>query len=89
MPANYPEFWGGDESRLWSEISGEHRDDFGNMRDDPEAIARFSAGWLEDGYSTAERNAIRDSFFDYLVEQGYDFDREDFDWAAWREYMGY
>lgn len=89
MPANYPESWGGEESQLWEEISRDHRDDFGRMADDEQAMALFSGGWLDDGLSREDRTAIRDAFFDYLIEEGYDFDRDDFDWVAWREYMGY
>jgi hypothetical protein len=89
MPAQYPEFWGRDESRLWSKISGDHHDDYGRMRNDQEAVNLFSAGWLERGYTRHDREAIRDRFFDYLIEEGYDFDRDDFDWEAWRHAMGY
>jgi len=59
------------------------------MRDDQQAVDLFSAGWLESDFSREDRLAVRDAFFDYLIEEGYDFDREDFDWAAWRDFMGY
>lgn len=89
MPNEYPEFWGGDESHLWQNISEGHTSDYGEMANDQHAIELFSAGWLEDTNSSADTQALRDAFFDYAIEEGYFFDREDFDWDDWREYMGY
>lgn len=89
MVANYPEFWGAAELELWDSYSGGHESDFREMSEDPQALALFSAGWLEDGYTNEERNAIRDEFFDYAIEEGYFYDRDDFDWQEWRDYMGY
>jgi hypothetical protein len=89
MPPRYPEFWESDETRLWSNVSHGHTSDYESMKADSQAIELFSAGWIEDGFSPEQRQAIRDEFFDYAIEQGYFYDREDFDWEAWREYMGY
>jgi hypothetical protein len=90
MPYDYPEDWERDETNLWAQISGGHQDDDGNwMRGDDTAIALFDAGWLQEGYSREEREAIRDAFFDYAIEEGFFDDREEFDWQAWREYMDY
>ena len=85
-----PGFWDEDESQLWQEISAGREDDrYHPMAQDQYAIDLFSAGWLEDGYSKDDRDAIRDRFFDYAIEEGYFYDEADFDWAAWREYMDY
>ena len=88
----YPESWGRGETDLWeSHIAGARRDDFDElMVSDRQAIALFSAGWLEDdGSLGGNRMLIRDAFFDYAIEQGFLDDRGEFDWEAWREYMGY
>jgi hypothetical protein len=86
--ASYPEAWGSDESELWETIAGERSGDDGDLfADDPMAMALFDAGWLD--ATTDDKEAIRDAFFDYCIEQGYLEDRDDFDWDAWREAMGY
>jgi len=85
-----PGFWDEDESQLWQSISEGREDDrYHPMQQDQHALDLFSAGWLEDGYSSADREAIRDQFFDYAIEEGYFYDESDFDWDEWREYMGY
>lgn len=90
MPYNYPEDWEEDETNLWASISGGHEGDDGTwMRGDDIAIALFNAGWLESGYTDEQRKAIRDDFFDHAIEMGFFDDRGEFDWVAWREYMGY
>lgn len=89
MASNYPEFWGAAELELWDGISEGHRSDYGALEQDPSAMAYFSAGWTEEGYTPEERQAIRDAFFDYVIEEGYFDDRDDFDWESWKEYMGY
>jgi hypothetical protein len=87
MSEYYPESWDTDESQLWNDVSANHEGDFGFLANDREAIALFDAGWIED--TDFDRQAIRDAFFDYVIESGYFDDRSDFDWDAWREYMGY
>lgn len=89
MATYYPEFWESDETRLWNQVGAGHENDYGSLSEDQHAIALFSAGWLEDGYTPEQRNAIRDDFLDYAIEQGYFDDRDDFDWEAWKQYMGY
>lgn len=84
-----PGFWDEDESQLWQSISEDREDDrYHPMAQDQYALDLFSAGWLEDR-SQEDREAIRDRFFDYAIEEGYFYDETDFDWAAWREYMDY
>jgi hypothetical protein len=88
MSEYYPERWGADESQLWGDIAGTRTDDYGDLlAGDRQAQSLFSAGWIDD--TGFDRSAIRDAFFDYMIEQGYFDDRYDFDWEAWREYMGY
>lgn len=87
MSEYYPESWEADESLLWGDVSGNREGDFGFLADDRTAIQLFSAGWVEE--TDYDRTAIRDAFFDYVIEMGYFDDRQDFDWDAWREYMGY
>lgn len=91
MPQRFePEDWGRDESHLWDEISSDFRDDFGDtLENDRRAMALFDAGWIDDSLSRDARTAARDEFFDYVIEEGYFDDVDDFDWAAWREYMDY
>lgn len=87
-PSIYPESWGSDESELWEDIAGNKQGDYDAfLSEDRTAMALFSAGWLEDG--TENRMLIRDAFFDYAIEEGYLYDRDEFDWEVWREYMGY
>lgn len=93
MPRDdYPDSWEADEARLWEDIAGSREGDYGEtLRADEHAQVLFEAGWFDDIQSMTidQRNAVRDEFFDYCIEQGYFYDREDFDWEAWREYMGY
>lgn len=90
MPYEYPEEWERDETNLWGAIAGGHQNEDGNwLRGDDYAIQLFDAGWLQDGYSREDREAIRDAFFDYAIEEGFYDDRGEFDWQAWREYMDY
>lgn len=80
--------WGADESSLWDQIAYDHVGDAGNfLEDDRTAQALFDAGWLEGG--DIDSVLARDAFFDYCIDMGYFDDREDFDWEAWRDYMGY
>ena len=90
MPsASYPESWGTDESRLWEDVSDDKYGDFRNaLMDDRVAVALFNEGWITDNPS-GDRMTIRDAFFDYCIEEGYLDDPAEFDWEAWREYMGY
>lgn len=88
MSQIYPESWGRDESQLWHDVAKSHRGDDGDyLVDDRTAVALFSAGWLED--TGGNSMLIRDAFFDYAIEEGFLDDRGEFDWEAWREYMGY
>lgn len=90
MSVSYPESWGADEAGLWAEIGFSHEGDYGNyLSDDRHAMALFDQGWIDEGLSPEDRQTIRDAFFDYAIEEGYFDDRGDFDWDAWREYMGY
>lgn len=87
-----PEDWGTDESNLWREIAADREgDNDARFAADDMAQALFHAGWIEptESFSPEQRNAIRDEFFDYAIEQGYFYDREDFDWGEWAHYMGY
>jgi hypothetical protein len=79
-----PEYWDNDDLRFWDNISA----DFG-MRFDETAARRFSAGWLEAGYTDVERGRNRDKFIDYAIEWGYYSSEADFDWAEFRAFMGY
>lgn len=86
-PTIYPESWGRDETELWEQISGPRVGDHNEyLADDRTAIALFSAGWLERGDNPV---LARDAFFDYAIEEGFLDDRGEFDWEAWKEYMGY
>lgn len=88
MPDNYPGDWDRDESQLWEQIASRNRSDYGEwMADDRQAIALFDAGWID--MSAGDTQAIRDAFFDYCIEEGYFYDGSEFDWDAWREFMGY
>lgn len=87
MSEYIPESWEADESQLWEYVSGDREGDYGFLSDDRTAIALFNEGWIAD--TDYDRTAIRDAFLDYAIEQGYFDDRSDFDWDAWREYMGY
>lgn len=90
MARTQPEFWEQDETELWAEISQGHRGDYNEwMAGDETAMRLFSAGWIEPDHTPDERRAIRDAFMDYAIETGYFYDRDEFDWEAWREYMGY
>lgn len=92
MPRDdYPESWEADEARLWEDIAQGRESDYGDMRIDEHAQVLFEAGWLEESHALSpdQRNAIRDEFFDYCIDEGFFYDRDDFDWEAWREYMGY
>lgn len=41
-------------------------------------------GWFDEDLDPDERQEARDAFFEYTGMDPYDFD-----WEAWREYMGY
>lgn len=82
---NGPEYWGESEEQLWEHISR----GFGGLENDDVAARMFSAGWVEEAPSAQMRTAVRDAFFDWAIEHNYFDDRTDFDWAEWREYMGY
>ena len=88
MATNYPRFWDRDETELWSNISVGHRGDYGSLHADQYAQNLFSVGWIED-ISYDMRKVARNNFMDYAIENGYFDEVEDFDWMAWREYMGY
>lgn len=89
MSANYPESWGTDESRLWEEIAENRTGEFNELlSDDRTAATLFNEGWITDDPS-GNRMLFRDAFFDYCIEEGYLDDPGEFDWEAWREYMGY
>lgn len=90
MASGQPEDWDRDESNLWGAIAGEREDDFHNdLADDRRAMALFDAGWIDQELSREDRSAARDAFMDYMIEEGYFDNVDDFDWEAWREYMGY
>lgn len=90
MAFGQPGDWGSDESNLWDEIAQQFRDDFGNpLESDRHAMALFDAGWIDRELDSADRSAARDAFFDYAIAEGFFDDVDDFDWAEWREYMGY
>jgi hypothetical protein len=88
MATNYPRFWDRDETELWSTISVGHLGDYGPLHSDQYAQNLFSVGWVED-VSDSMRKVARNNFMDYAIENGYFSEVEDFDWMAWREYMGY
>lgn len=90
MSRGQPEVWDRDETELWAEISVGRRGDYGEyMAGDDTAQRLFAAGWLESDHTPDERQFLRDSFMDYAIENGWFYDRDEFDWEAWREYMGY
>lgn len=84
--------WGSSFQELYDDVPGmatayEYDDNF----DSSYAEALFEAGFtmtsaeLEAaGYSPDDIAAIREEFFDYMG-----IDEADFDWADWREAMGY
>jgi len=84
--------WDGPFQELYDDVPGmatayEHDADF----DSSYAEALFEVGFtmhadeLEAaGYSPDDVQAIREEFFDYMG-----IDESDFDWADWREAMGY
>lgn len=92
MPA-YPGSWGNDEKELWAEISDDRQGEFRTyLENDRTAMALFDAGWLKHDDETDEEintKLMRDAFFDYAIEEGFLDDRGEFDWEAWRQYMGY
>jgi hypothetical protein len=47
----------------------------------------FDTGFLAYGIDPDTRSDARESFFETMEFLGYD--REDFDWQAWREWKGY
>lgn len=81
--------WGAEESELWDQIAGEREGDYGDfLANDPTAQALFNEGWISED-PAGDARLMRDAFFDYCIEEGYFDDPAEFDWEAWREYMGY
>lgn len=84
----------------WDESFRELYDDVPGMTEAYEYDTSFDAGYAESlfevgftmnaseleaaGYSPDDVAAIREEFFDYIG-----IDEADFDWADWREAMGY
>lgn len=87
MPHEFdgPGYWGRDEFELWETVSRGYPE----LENDRTAANMFSAGWLEDAPDPEMRQAVRNAYFDYVIAEGFYDDRGDFDWQAWREYMGY
>lgn len=72
-----------------SEEYSDFEEEFGylyDIEDDPVGMGLMHAGWFSDNSETTpeERHDAREAWFEYM-----DYDYEDFDWDAWREYMGY
>jgi hypothetical protein len=84
----------------WAESFQDVYDDIPGMATAYEADSSFDQGYAEalfeagftmhadeltaNGYTEDDVNAIREEFFDYMG-----IDESQFDWADWREAMGY
>jgi len=80
-----PEFWDNDDLELWDNMAR----GFSGMKDDEMAARLFSAAWIDQGYTSDERNRNRQAFRDYGIENGFFYDDSALDWDEWRAYMGY
>lgn len=87
--------WGDDVERIYESVShGELEPDEERTLHDADFSEEqlrelFDEGFLthEGDASAQERFDAREAFFEWMEYLGYD--RDDFNWQAWREHMGY
>lgn len=79
--------WNADTRGLFSqEASDAYPDRWSEMRTSDKNFSRFmfDLGWVNQRVSSAVRMEARNAFYNE-----FDIDPSDFDWTAWRLYMGY
>jgi hypothetical protein len=73
------------EGNLWSDLV----DDLPSALDDRLAQALYHEAYYDHDILTPERIGAREALEDFMWDEyGIDFEAE-FDWDAWREFMGY
>lgn len=92
MPTDQP--WTADIQAIYESIHEITPHDEATFRDADYSEERlreaFETGFLtrtEDDVSADERAQAREEFFEWMAYLGYD--ANDFDWEAWKEWMGY
>lgn len=81
-----PESWSQEVIDRWWDASGHYTPIF----EDEIAQGYFYNGWYSPDIAIYHAREIREQMDEYMAtEYGLDFSGDFFDWAAWREYMGY